>query len=162
MSDCCLEPSELPAIQFMAWTSYISMMMMMSTFFVLDQQMNFIALADWNKRPHGHIILISSRLLTETNVHTDTLSWFRANLSLILLLNAAYLAENQQIPIIKCVVWPESISNPRSTVLETNITPRIKLFCREFQFIFVDSSNHFVISFDKLHLHSTFEEPFHE
>jgi hypothetical protein len=42
--------------------------MMMSTFFVLDQQMNFIALADWNKRPHGHIILISSRLLTETEI----------------------------------------------------------------------------------------------
>ena len=30
----------------------------------------------------------------------DTLSWFRGNQSLLLLLNDAYLAEKQQIPII--------------------------------------------------------------
>ena len=31
--------------------------------------------------------------------HSDTLFWFRANQSLLLLLNAACLAEKQQIPI---------------------------------------------------------------
>jgi hypothetical protein len=31
--------------------------------------------------------------------YSDTLSWFWANKSLLFLLNAAYLAEKQQIPI---------------------------------------------------------------
>jgi hypothetical protein len=33
-------------------------------------------------------------------IDSDTLSWFRANQSLFFLLNAAYLAEKQQIPIL--------------------------------------------------------------
>ena len=32
--------------------------------------------------------------------HSDTLSWFRANKSLLFLLNAAYLAEKSQMPKI--------------------------------------------------------------
>ena len=36
----------------------------------------------------------------------DTLSWFRVNQSLPLLLNAACLAEKLQIPILKSLVWP--------------------------------------------------------
>ena len=32
-------------------------------------------------------------------LHSDTLFWFRANQSLLFLLNAACLAEKQQIPI---------------------------------------------------------------
>jgi hypothetical protein len=33
-------------------------------------------------------------------LHSDTLFWFRANQSLLFLLNAVYLAEKQQIPIL--------------------------------------------------------------
>jgi len=34
------------------------------------------------------------------SLHSDTLYWFQANQSLLLLLNAAYLGEKQQIPIL--------------------------------------------------------------
>jgi hypothetical protein len=34
------------------------------------------------------------------SLHSDTLFWFRANQSFLFLLNAAYLAEKQQIPIL--------------------------------------------------------------
>ena len=33
-------------------------------------------------------------------LHSDTLFWFRASQSLLFLLNAVYLAEKQQIPIL--------------------------------------------------------------
>ena len=51
--------------------------------------------------PLGHIILISSQ-------------------SLLFLLNAACLAEKQQIPILYSLVWPDRGSNPRYTALEAN------------------------------------------
>jgi len=44
----------------------------------------FIVLAHWN---NSHRVDMSS--------HSDTLSWFRANQSLLFLLNAAYLVEKQ-------------------------------------------------------------------
>ena len=48
----------------------------------------FIVLAHWN----------NSRWI-EISPHSHTLSWLRANQSLLFLLNAAGLAEKQQIPI---------------------------------------------------------------
>jgi len=45
----------------------------------------FIVLAHWNN---------STRV--DMSLHSDTVSWFRANQSLLLLLNAACLAEKQQ------------------------------------------------------------------
>jgi hypothetical protein len=36
----------------------------------------------------------------DMSLHSDTLSWFRVDQSLLFLSNAACLAENQQIPII--------------------------------------------------------------
>ena len=54
------------------------------------------------------------------SLHSDTLFWFQANESLLYLLNAACLAEKQQIPILKSVVWPDRGSNPQSTTLEAN------------------------------------------
>ena len=47
------------------------------------------ALAHWNNSSPG-----------DMSLHPDTLFWFRANQSLLLLLNAACLAEKQQIPIV--------------------------------------------------------------
>ena len=36
----------------------------------------------------------------DMSLHSDTLFWFRAKQSLLFLLNAAFLAEKQQIPIV--------------------------------------------------------------
>ena len=57
--------------------------------FVLDQYASwiFLVLAHWNN---------SSQI--DMSPHSDTLSWFRANHSLLFFLNAACLAEKQQIP----------------------------------------------------------------
>jgi hypothetical protein len=54
------------------------------------------------------------------------LFWFRANQTLLFLLNAACLAEKQQIPISYSLVWYDRGTNPRSTTLEAStitITP---------------------------------------
>jgi len=49
----------------------------------------FIVLAHWNNSPRIYI-----------SPHSDTLSWFRANQSLLLLLICVCLAEKQQTPIL--------------------------------------------------------------
>ena len=36
----------------------------------------------------------------DMSLHSDTLSWFRANQSVLFLLNAGFLEEKQQIPIL--------------------------------------------------------------
>ena len=46
----------------------------------------FIVLTHWNNSPR-----------TDMSPHWDTLSWFRANQSLLFLLNASWLEEKQQI-----------------------------------------------------------------
>jgi hypothetical protein len=55
------------------------------------------------------------------------LFWFRANQSLLLLLNAACLAEKQHIPILYSLVWHDRGSNPRSTALEASPLTSIPL-----------------------------------
>ena len=49
----------------------------------------FIVLALWNNSPQ-----------VDMSLHSDTLFWFRANQSLLFLLNAVCLAEKHQIPIL--------------------------------------------------------------
>ena len=70
-------------------------------------------------------------LRIDMSPHSDTLSWFRANQSLLFLLNVACLAEKQQIPILQSLVWPYWGLNTRSTALEAStltITPPMWLF----------------------------------
>ena len=91
-------------------------MMMRSVLFYTNMlSWIFIVLAHWNN---------SQRI--DMLPHLDTLSWFRAKHSLLFLLNAACLAEKQQIPILLSLVWPNQGSNPLSTTLERStltITP---------------------------------------
>jgi hypothetical protein len=54
----------------------------------LENNMIFIVLAHWNNSPR-----------VDMSPHLNTLSWFQVNQSLLFLLNAACLAEKQQIPI---------------------------------------------------------------
>jgi hypothetical protein len=58
--------------------------------FVLDQhvELDFYS-AHWNKSPR-----------VDMSLHSDTLFRFRADQSLLFLLNAVFLAEKQQIPIL--------------------------------------------------------------
>ena len=65
-----------------------------------------------------------------TSLHLDTFSWYRINKSLLFLLNAAYLAEKQQIPIIYFWVWLDRGSNSWSIALEASmltITPTLRI-----------------------------------
>ena len=59
--------------------------------FVLDQhaEFDFYSAVHWSN---------NSRI--NMSQHSDTLSWFRVNQSLLFLLNAGCLAEKQQIPIL--------------------------------------------------------------
>jgi hypothetical protein len=78
------------------------------------------------------------------SVHSDTLSWFRANQSLLFLFTAACLAEKQHIHIALPLVWPDRGSNPRSTIVEAStltIKPQMWLKTteeKEINLIFMD------------------------
>jgi hypothetical protein len=56
---------------------------------VMKEQVVFIVLANWNNGPQ-----------IDMSLHSDTLSYFRANQSLLFLLNSVCLVEKQHIPIL--------------------------------------------------------------
>jgi hypothetical protein len=60
--------------------------------------------------------------------HSDTLSWFRDNQSLLLLRSAVCLAGKQQIQLYKSLVWPDRGSNPRSTAPTNTISNNTYIF----------------------------------
>jgi hypothetical protein len=93
------------------------MMMRFALFYTNTLSWIFIVLANWNNSPR-----------VDMSIHSETLFWFRANQSFLFLLNAACLAEKQQMPILYSMVWTNPGSNPRSAALETStltITPPI-------------------------------------
>jgi hypothetical protein len=73
-------------------------------------------LAHWNNNPQVDML-----------PHSDTLSWFWANQSLLFLLNTVYLVEKQQIQSLESLVLPDWGSNPRSTTLEESMLTIIPL-----------------------------------
>ena len=82
LSDCCLMPNQKLLNYIMVRTSYISTRWWWCLFCTRLK----------------HIILIFIVLpWVNMSLHSDTLSWFWVTQSLLLLLNAAYLAEKQQI-----------------------------------------------------------------
>jgi hypothetical protein len=73
----------------MSWREQVNFQLNDDEVLVLDQYDDvFIVLAHWNNSPR-----------VDMPLHSDTLFWFRTNQSLLFLLNAACLAEKQQIPI---------------------------------------------------------------
>jgi hypothetical protein len=57
----------------------------------------------------------------DMSLHSNTLFWFRANQSLLFLLNAAFLAEKQQIPILYLLfVWQYRGSYQQFIALEAS------------------------------------------
>ena len=69
----------------------------------------FIVLAHWNNSPR-----------VDMSLHSDALFWFRADQSLLFILNAACLAQKQQIPILYSFVWQDRSSYPQSIALEAS------------------------------------------
>ena len=86
VSDCCLTPTQQQFQQVnFQWDDD-------EVRFVLDQNPElefFIVLAHWN-----------NSLQIYMSLYSNTLSWFWVNQSLLFLLNAACLAEKQQMPIL--------------------------------------------------------------
>ena len=75
----------------------------------------------------GFLLVIAhwnNSLRIDMSPHSDTLSRFRANQSLLFLLNAARLAEKQQIQMYSLWFDPQSTALKASTLL---ITPQMQL-----------------------------------
>ena len=86
--------------------------------------------------PLGHIILIPSQPV---------------NLSLLFLLNAAFLAEKQQIPILYSFVWQDRSSYPQSITLEAStLTITLPMRFRIFIFYFILFNQNFLLSLNIL------------
>ena len=95
-------------------------MMMMSTLYKTNMlSWIIIVLAHWN-----------NSLRVDMSLHSDTLSWFRANQRMLFLLNAASLVEKQCIQILYSLISPDRASNSWSSALEAStltITPLMQL-----------------------------------
>jgi hypothetical protein len=93
--------------------------MMRSAFFYTNTlSWIFIVLAHWNNSPR-----------VDMTQHSDTLFWFRADQSLLFLLNAACLTKKQQIPILLSLIWPNRGSNHSVPVDVVKFISDIRLSC---------------------------------
>ena len=63
---------------------------------------------------------LHNRPRVDMSIHSDTLSWFRANQLMLFLLNDVCLGKKQHIPIIYSLVWHDRGSNSRSTELDVS------------------------------------------
>jgi hypothetical protein len=83
------QPSNFSAISWRKQVNFqwIRMMMRSALYWTNTLRLNFIVLVNWN-----------NSLRIDMSSHSDTLYWFRAIQSLLFLLNAACLAEKQEIP----------------------------------------------------------------
>ena len=101
VSGCCLTPSEQYFMCITGKTSYASMRWWCPTLYQTNTlSWIFIVLAHRNNSPR-----------IDMSLHSDTLSWLRANQSLFFLFNATCLVEKQYIPILYSLVWRDRGSN---------------------------------------------------
>jgi hypothetical protein len=70
----------------------------------------------------------------DMSLHSDTLFWFRANQSLLFLLNAAFLAKKQQIPILYSFVWQDRGSFDRMAMILYRTYNSFSLFARQLDY----------------------------
>jgi hypothetical protein len=110
MCDCCLMPNE----------QYFSYIMVITSLYKTNT-LNWIvrSLACRNK---------STRV--EFPLHSNTLSWFRYNQSLLLLLKPACLTEKQQLPIIQGPLWSWSYGSWVCNYLRNQCLSPLKLWVR--------------------------------
>ena len=91
VSDCCLAPTQ--SFSAISWR----------------EQINF----QWND-DEVRFVLDQHAQWIDMSPHSDTLSLFRVNQSLLVCLNVACLAEKQQIPILMSMVLPDRGLNPHT------------------------------------------------
>ena len=100
----------------------------------------FIVLAHWNNSPR-----------IDMSLHSDTLFWFRAIQSLLLLLNDACLAETQHIPILYSLVWPDRGLNPQYIALDAStLTIMLPMRFPIFILFYLFFNQNFLVSFNIL------------
>jgi hypothetical protein len=88
VNDCCLMPNEQFFSHIMVRTSYILMMMMSALFLTNALSWIFIVQTHWNNSPQVEMLF-----------HSDTLFWFRTNLSFLLLMY------NEKATNTNFIVW---------------------------------------------------------
>ena len=90
VNNCCLAPTQ-HFCSAISWREHVS-------FQSDDDEVRFVL------DQHAELDFYSTRwnnsLQVDMSIHSDTLFWFLANQPLLFLLNAACLAEKQQIPIL--------------------------------------------------------------
>ena len=120
MSGCCLTPSEQLFSHIMARTSYI-WWDDDDVCFVLDQYAHldfFLVLAHWN----------NSQWVDRLH-HSDKLSWFRVNQSLLILRNAVCLEKKPQISILLYLVWHgQNLNLGSSAINESTLTIKLLMW----------------------------------
>ena len=115
MSDCCVMPTQQCGSYIMARTSLFSMEWWWGPLCTRPTHLVgfFIVLAHWNNSPR-----------VDMSLHSDTLSWFRANQSafqLICVLSGKATNTN-------CIVSGLTRSNPLSTTLKATLHRRCDLY----------------------------------
>jgi hypothetical protein len=112
VSECCLMPGKQ---MFKVNTSYIWTRWLWCPLCTrLTIEFNFIVLVHWNNSP-----------LVDMSFHSGTVSWFRANKSLLLLLNDSCLAEKQPINSLRFVqIGARTHDLPHETNMITITPPR--------------------------------------
>ena len=102
----------------------------------------------------------------DRSLHSDTLSWFRANYSLLLLLNAAYIAANSNFIVL-------SLTRPwlKPTIYHTWVEQHVRPIIQQMQSLWFDTfffeyKNYnmyfyliFPVLFNIIHITCTFNNP---
>ena len=101
-SDFYSTPNEkILAISWREQVTFDEMIMLTARYWTNTLSWVFIVLEHWNKH-----------LRIDMSLHSNTLSWFWTIKSFLYLLNAAFLTEKQQIPILYSLVCLDRCSNP--------------------------------------------------
>ena len=80
----------------------------------IGHNVHFVPVLDhWNNS-----LWVNMSVMMIMSHHSDILSWFKANQSLLFFIKATYLAKKQQLPNWLSFVWLNQESNPQSNALK--------------------------------------------